>query len=91
MARASSLSSSAFSAVVGRGWRGDGQYPGSGRAWAWTTRGAVLGCESQDPPDLLEEDGVACPVADVEDLEIAIGELGGDKAMIPWNALGISP
>ena len=43
------------------------------------------------PPDLLEEDGLVCPWVDVEGLEMAIGELGGDRAMIPWNALGVSP
>ena len=39
---------------------------------------AVL-CESQAPPDLLEEDGLARPVIDVEELEIPIGELRGDR------------
>ena len=36
-------------------------------------------CESQAPPDLLEEDGLARPVADVEELEMPIGELRGDQ------------
>ena len=36
-------------------------------------------CESQDPPGLLEEDGHACPVVDVEELKIPIGELRGDQ------------
>ena len=36
-------------------------------------------CESQAPPDLLEEDGLARPVADVEELEMPIGELRGDR------------
>eukprot|EP00614_Pseudopedinella_elastica_P014930 CAMPEP_0172581556 /NCGR_PEP_ID=MMETSP1068-20121228/792_1 /TAXON_ID=35684 /ORGANISM="Pseudopedinella elastica, Strain CCMP716" /LENGTH=78 /DNA_ID=CAMNT_0013374579 /DNA_START=1 /DNA_END=237 /DNA_ORIENTATION=- len=36
-------------------------------------------CESQAPPDLLEEDGLAHPVVDVEELEMPIGELRGDQ------------
>ena len=35
-------------------------------------------CESQAPPDLLEGDGLARPVVDVEELEMPIGELRGD-------------
>ena len=34
--------------------------------------------ESQAPPDLLEEDGLARPVVDVEEVEMLIGELRGD-------------
>ena len=36
-------------------------------------------CESQAPPDLLEEDELALPMADVEELEMPIGELRGDQ------------
>ena len=36
-------------------------------------------CESQAPPDLLEKDGLAHPMADVEELEIVVGELRGDQ------------
>ena len=36
-------------------------------------------CESQAPPDLLEEDGLARPVVDVEELRVLIGELTGDQ------------
>ena len=36
-------------------------------------------CESQAAPDLLEEDGLAHPMADVEELEMLIGELRGDQ------------
>ena len=36
-------------------------------------------CESQAPPDLLEEDGLAHPMVDVEELEMLIGELRGDQ------------
>ena len=36
-------------------------------------------CEPQAPPDLLEEDGLARPVVDVEELEMPIGELRGDQ------------
>ena len=38
-------------------------------------------CESQAPPDLLEEDELtlARPVVDVEELEMHIGELRGDQ------------
>ena len=36
-------------------------------------------CEPQAPPDLLEEDGLARPVVDVEKLEMLIGELRGDQ------------
>ena len=36
-------------------------------------------CESQAPPGLLEEDGLARPVVDVEELEMPIGELKGDQ------------
>ena len=36
-------------------------------------------CESQAPPDLLEENGLALPVADVEELEVPIGEMRGDQ------------
>ena len=39
---------------------------------------AVL-CESQAPLDILEDDGLARPVVDVEDLEWLIGELRGDQ------------
>ena len=35
-------------------------------------------CESQAPPDLLKEDGLARSVVDVEYLEMPIGELRGD-------------
>ena len=36
-------------------------------------------CESQFPPGLPEEDGLARPVVDVEELEMPIGELRGDQ------------
>ena len=36
-------------------------------------------CKSQAPPHLLEEDGLARPVVDVEKLEILISELRGDQ------------
>ena len=36
-------------------------------------------CESQAPPDLREEDGLAHPVIDIEELEMLIGELRGDQ------------
>ena len=36
-------------------------------------------CESRAPPDLLEEDGLARPVVDVEELDNLIGELRGDQ------------
>ena len=36
-------------------------------------------CESQAPPGLLEEEGLARPVIDVEELEMLIGELRGDQ------------
>ena len=35
-------------------------------------------CKSQAPPDLLEEDGLAHPMADVEEPEMPIGELRGN-------------
>ena len=35
--------------------------------------------ESRAPPDLLEEDELARPVADVEGLRVLIGELRGDQ------------
>ena len=38
-------------------------------------------CESRASPDLLEEDGIAHPMVDVEELEVLIGELRGDKAV----------
>ena len=36
-------------------------------------------CESEAPPDLLEEDGLARPEIDVEELEMPVGELRGDQ------------
>ena len=36
-------------------------------------------CESQAPSDLLEGDGLARPVVDVEELQMPIGELRGDQ------------
>ena len=36
-------------------------------------------CDSQAPPDLLMLDGLARPVVNVEELEMAIGELRGDQ------------
>ena len=36
-------------------------------------------CESQAPPGMLEEDGLACPVVDVEELVMHIGELRGNQ------------
>ena len=36
-------------------------------------------CESKAPPDLLELDGLAHPIADVEELEMLTGELRGDQ------------
>ena len=36
-------------------------------------------CKSQAPPDLLEEDGLAHPMVDVEQLGVLIGELRGDQ------------
>ena len=36
-------------------------------------------CESQAPPDLLEEDCLAHSVVDVEEVKILIGELRGDQ------------
>ena len=36
-------------------------------------------CESQAPPGLLEEDGLARSVVDVEELEVLIGELRDDQ------------
>jgi hypothetical protein len=36
-------------------------------------------CKSQAPPDLLEEDGLAHPMVDVEELGMPIGELRGDQ------------
>ena len=36
-------------------------------------------CESQAPTGLLEEDGLAGPMADVEEPEMLIGELRGDE------------
>ena len=36
-------------------------------------------CESQVPPDLLEENELARPVVDVEGLEMLISELRGDR------------
>ena len=38
----------------------------------------VWQCESQASPGLLEEDGLARPVADAEELVMPIGELRGD-------------
>ena len=38
---------------------------------------SAVQCESQAPSGLLEEDGLACPVVDVEELEMLIGELSG--------------
>ena len=40
---------------------------------------AAVQCEFQAPPDLLKEDGLALPVADVDELEMPIGELTGDQ------------
>ena len=37
-------------------------------------------CESKAPPGLLEEDGLARPVVDAEELVLLIGELGGDQS-----------
>ena len=37
-------------------------------------------CKSQAPPGLLEEDGLARPVADVEEQGMLVGELRGDQA-----------
>ena len=39
---------------------------------------SAVQCESQTPPGMLEEDGLARPVVDVEELKMLIGELGGD-------------
>ena len=36
-------------------------------------------CESQAPPDLLEKDGLARPVVDIDELELPIGEFRGDQ------------
>ena len=36
-------------------------------------------CESQAPPDLVEEDGLVRSVVDVEELEMPIDELRGDQ------------
>ena len=36
-------------------------------------------CKSQAPPDLLEDDGLAHPMVDVEELEMPIGEFRGDQ------------
>ena len=36
-------------------------------------------CESQAPPDLLEDDGLAHLMVDVEGQEMPIGELRGDQ------------
>ena len=36
-------------------------------------------CESQAPQGLLEQDGLARPAVDVEELKAPIGELGGDQ------------
>ena len=36
--------------------------------------------QSQAPLDLLEEDGLARPVVDAEELELLIGELGGGQS-----------
>ena len=36
-------------------------------------------CEFQAPPGLLEEDGLAHPVVDVEELVMLIGELKSDQ------------
>ena len=36
-------------------------------------------CESQAHPELLEEDGLAHPMVDVEEMEVLIGELRGDQ------------
>ena len=36
-------------------------------------------CKSQAPPNMLEEDGLAHPMVDVEELEMPIGELRGDQ------------
>ena len=36
-------------------------------------------CKSQAPPDLLDGDGLARPVVYVEELEVLIGELGGNQ------------
>ena len=36
-------------------------------------------CGSQAPSSLLEEDGLARPVVDVEELEVIIGKLRGDQ------------
>ena len=36
-------------------------------------------CKSQAPPGMLEEDGLAYSMADVEELEMPIGELRGDQ------------
>ena len=36
-------------------------------------------CEFKAPPDLLEKDGLARPVVDVENLGVLIGELGRDQ------------
>ena len=52
-----------------------GEYPGSGRAFVWLTG---VQRESQAPRDLLEEDGLACPVVDVEELGLHISELRGN-------------
>ena len=40
----------------------------------------VVQCESKATPDLLEEEGLAHPGVDVEELAMPIGELGGDQA-----------
>ena len=40
---------------------------------------SAVQCESQDPPDLLEEDGLARPVVDFEVLDMLIGKLRGDQ------------
>ena len=37
-------------------------------------------CQYQYPPDLLEDDGLARPWIDVEELEMPIGELRSDQA-----------
>ena len=55
---------------------------------------AVL-CEYPASPGLLEEDGLARPVVDVQELEMTIGELRGDQVdedvELFRNVLGRSP
>ena len=61
---------------------------GAGLVWVLNEVPAAVGyefgppavqCESQAPPDLLEEDGLAHPMVDVEELGMLIGELRGDQ------------